>query len=283
MGRINQEIVEYGFSAKSTLSYEASILVGADSIYYMVNDAQLNVLALKTYHFDARKNLSKGDALKEVFFEDLLLKEKFRTTKIVFTTPHFTLVPAKFYVPNIQRTYFKNLTDLDESTVFGTDYIKSIDAQNVYIADKSLMTQLTNFFPEAKTFHCFTTLIQGFQKISELRDGLQVFLNIRDGQAQVCFFDGKELVLANAYPFVVPQDLIYYLLMVYEQFKLNPESIPLSVTGSITEDSEIYKYLFRYVRNVSFVPAPQYFRFGNQFIGIPQHFYFDLYCMKLCE
>ncbi|MFM2268457.1 MAG: hypothetical protein RL757_1898, partial [Bacteroidota bacterium] len=70
MGRINQDIIEYSFSTKSTLSYDMTLLVGADSLYYMVNDAQLNVLVLRSYHFDFRRDHILRNSLHELFMED---------------------------------------------------------------------------------------------------------------------------------------------------------------------------------------------------------------------
>ena len=97
MSRINQEIVEYSFSSQSTQSYELSLLIGSDSIYYMVNDGQLNILALKSFHFDHKKEKSPIESLKAIFFDDNHLKQPYRSTKIVITSPHFTLIPSKFY------------------------------------------------------------------------------------------------------------------------------------------------------------------------------------------
>ncbi len=281
MSRINQEIVEYSFSSKSTLSYELSLLVGADSVYYMVNDAQLNILALKSFHFDLKKEKSPIENLKSVFFEDYLLKEAYRTVKIVLTTPHFTLVPSKFYNEKENNAYLKNLTILEESDFISADNFKNQPFKNVFTADKQLVNFIQTIFPQSKTHHIFTALIEGFQKLAELRQGHQIFANVRDGFVQILFFDGKDLIFANAYAFKTAQDLVYYLMLVYEQFKLNPETIPLSISGFLTEDSDIYKYIFRYIRHVNFIQAPLYLRFGNQFTGIPQHFYFDVYSIKL--
>ena len=283
MGRINQDIVEYSFSSKSTLSYELCLLVGSDSVYYMVNDAQLNVLALKSFHNDRKKDRTQLSTFKDAFFEDTLLKEPYRVTKIVFTTPHFTLIPNKFYNDAQRPIYFENLTDLPDNTVFETDSLKNIDFKNVYALEKPMFGFTLTTFPQAKRFHVFTALIQGCQKMAEMRQGHQIFANIRDGFVQILFFDGKDLVFANAYPFQTPQDLIYYIMMVYEQFKLNPESIPLSISGNMTEDSDIFKYIYRYIRLVNFISAPTYFRLGQEFTGVPQHFYFDLFSIKLCE
>jgi hypothetical protein len=283
MGRINQEIVEFAFSSKATQTYELSLLVGADSVYYLVNDAQLNVLALKSFHFDHRREKSASVNLKSVFIEDEMLKLPYNVTKIVFTTPHFTLVPTKFYDDKSRMTYFDNLTSVSGQEQLECDVIKSIESNNVYLVDSALVAAMKSTFPQAQQHHYMTALIQGFQKIAARRDGHQVFANIRDGQVQVLFFDGKDLVFANSFPFRTPQDLVYFILNVYEQFKLSPEVTPLSISGSLTEDSDIFKFIYRYVRYINFVGTPPYFRFGQQFTGIPQHFYFDLFSVKLCE
>ena len=283
MGRINQEIVEFAFSAKATQTYELSLLVGADSVYCLVNDAQLNVLVLKSFHFDHRRDKSATLNLKAVFIEDEMLKLPYRVTKIVFTTPHFTLVPTKFYDDKSRLAYFENLTSLSGNEQFEFDVIKNIESHNIYLAESSLITAMKSTFPHAQYYHYMTPLIQGYQKIASRRDGHQVFANIRDGQVQVLFFDGKDLIFVNSFPFRTPQDLVYFILNIYEQFKLSPEVTPLSISGSLTEDSDIFKFIYRYVRYINFVSTPSYFRFGQQFTGIPQHFYFDLFSIKLCE
>lgn len=282
MSRINQEVVEYSFSAQSTASYELSLLIGADSIYYMVNDGQLNILTLKSFHFDHAKSKSTIESLKSVFFEDRHLKEPYRSTKIVITTPHFTLVPSKFYNINENNTYLKNITNLGANDSFLKDDFKNQPFKNVYAADKQLISFIQTIFPQNSSIHHVSTaLIEGFQKIAELRQGHQVFANMRDGLIQIFFFDGKDLIFANSYTFQFSQDLVYYLMMVYEQFKLNPETIPLSISGYLTQDSDIFKFIYRYIRHVNFIQAPLYLRFGQQFTGIPQHFYFDLFSIKL--
>jgi hypothetical protein len=283
MGRINQEIVEFAFSQKATPAYELNVLIGSDSIYYLINDAQLNVLALKSFHFDQRPSGDLAASLKSAFFDDPLLKESYLSTKIVFTTPHFTLVPTKFYNENQHTAYFENLTEMIGYDHIAVDTIKTMDVQNVYLIDSQLLATAKTILPAAQHHHIFSSLILGFQKLAESRGSYQVFANIRDGQLQILFFDGRDLVFANSFSFKTPQDVIYYLLNCYEQFKLNPEVTPLSISGSLTEHSDIFKYVYRYIRHISFVPTPAYFRFGQQFTGIPAHFYFDLFSINLCE
>ncbi len=281
MSRINQELVEFSFSPKLSHSLELNMLLGADSVYYSLNDAQLNVPVLKTYHFDLARHRSLTENIKLVFMEDPLLKEHYRTTKIVITSPHFTLVPEKFYNEKELRIYLSNLTDISENDVIATDSLKNQVFKNVYSINKHLLQSVQTMFPNAKIYHSATALIEGYRKIAELKQGHQVFANIRDGHVQILFFDSKDLIFVNFYSFQSPSDFIYYVLLVYDQFKLNPETIPLSISGSLTVSSELYKHIYRYIRFISFAKAPDYFHFGHQFTGIPQHFYFDLLSIKL--
>ena len=281
MARINQEISEYSFSKQSSIYYDLNILVGNDSIYYMVTDAQFNILILKSFHFDLKKEKTQLSNLRDAFFDDYILKEPYRSTHIVFATPHFTLVPTKFYDETKKETYFRNITNLSSSDLIIYDTLQT-GFQNVFVIDNQLLTFAKSIFPQAEVRHVFTPLILGFQGIAELRQGHQLFANVRDGWIQILFFDGKDLLFANAYPFKNTSDLLYFILLVYEQFKLNPETIPLSISGSLTLESDIYKTIFRYIRHLQFVPTPAYVRLGNQFTGVPPHFYFDLYSIKLC-
>ncbi|NJN34424.1 MAG: DUF3822 family protein [Saprospiraceae bacterium] len=260
-----------------------NLLVSSNSIYYMINDAQLNVLVLKSFHFDHQKTIDPLANLRQIFREDRILKEPFWASKIIFTTPLFTLVPTKFYDGSKRSVYFNNLTTVRPDDHFEADALTNTQFRNVYKIDKQFIQYANSILPMAKQYHVFTPLILGFQKMAELRSGHQVFANVRDGNLQICFFDGRDLIFANSFAFQQAQDLIYYIMLIFEMFKLNPDTIPLSLSGSLTEDSELFKYIFRYVRHVKFIAAPTYFKFGHQFTGVPQHFYFDLFSIKLCD
>jgi hypothetical protein len=260
-----------------------TLLVGADSLYYMVNDAQLNVLVLRSYHFDFRRDHILRNSLHELFMEDELLRETYRTCKIAISSPHFTLVPEKMYDPREHKTYMNNLTSLSAHERLQSDALKQVQMQNVYVVDNEVINLLSNYFPNQQTFHSLSALIQGYQRIAEMQVGHQVFVNLRDGVAQLFFFEGRNLIFTNTFSFRTPQDALYYVLMTYEQFKLNPEQTPLGISGSLTQDGEIYRLFYRYIRHVNFVNAPSYLHFGNQFTGVLPHAYFDLFSLKLCD
>ena len=280
MGRINQEIVEYSFSPKLSALYNLNVLLGADSVYYTVSDADDKILVLKSYHNDGKKNSTISNLLKDVFFEDPILNSVYKSVKVGFSTPHQTLVPRKFYIEAEKPLYLKNLTEEDSRNMIDSDSIDTLDLVNVYSAEKNLISLIQAIFPKAKYYHNTTSLLLGFERTAKHSQVPQVFANIRDNCVQIFFFTQQKPVLANVFPFKTSQDIIYHILLVYEQFKLNPDETPLVLSGTVTQDSDIYRYIYRYIRHVNFISIPNSLHLGQQFTGIPQHFYFDLFSLK---
>jgi hypothetical protein len=283
MGRINQDIVEYSFSPKLSTLYNLNVLLGANSVYYTVSDAEQRILVLKSFHNDEKKNASVTALLKDVFFEDPILNAVYKSVKVGFSTPHQTLVPRKFYSETDKPLYLKNLTAEDSLNSIGADSIDALDIVNVYAAEKNLIGLIQAVFPKAKYYHNITSLLLGFDRTAKHSPTPQVFANIRDNTVQLFFFTQQKPVFANVFPFKTSQDIIYYILLVYEQFKLNPDETPLVLSGTVTQDSDIYKYIYRYIRHVNFITIPELMHLGQQFTGIPHHFYFDLFSLKDCE
>ena len=99
---------------------------------------------------------------------------------------------------------------------------------------------------------------------------------------QIALLEGKNLIFSNSYSYQTSQDFIYHVLLVYNQFNLEPNDIPIHVSGQVIKDSEIFRMLYRYIRRTEIIAAPPTFVFGKKYEKIPDHFYFDLYSLKLC-
>ena len=66
------------------------------------------------------------------------------------------------------------------------------------------------------------------------------------------------------------------VLLVYNQFKLNPEVIPLHISGQLVKESAIYKSLYRYVRNISFLKISDTYQLNAKLSENPTYFFFDV-------
>ena len=105
-----------------------------------------------------------------------------------------------------------------------------------------------NFKIEIKPIHATAYF---FAKIwQKNKTGAGIFLNIKQRQVHIVVFEGADFVFSNIFAFESANDFVYYILLVYDQFKLKPEIDPVYISGQVVKESEIYKLLYRYVRNI---------------------------------
>ena len=91
------------------------------------------------------------------------------------------------------------------------------------------------------------------------------------------------MIFFNSFSFKNENDFIYHVMLVFKQFDLNVENIPVFLSGQITDDSRLYRMVYRYINQVQFSKAPASVNFGKNSKEIPSHFYFDLFSLHLCE
>jgi hypothetical protein len=114
------------------------------------------------------------------------------------------------------------------------------------------------------------------------RNDYEVFVNLRNHIAQIAVFDRRNLQFYNSFAFTKASDFLYFTLLAFDQLKLNPLDVPLTISGELMEDSEIYRLLYRYFRDIRFAPTPAgLYHFPGSIQSLPSHLNYDLYAMKL--
>ena len=84
-----------------------------------------------------------------------------------------------------------------------------------------------------------------------------MFVNVFKNTFDIVVLENKNLILSNSFSYQTKEDFIYYILFVAEQLQLNNEEFKLYFTGEITFESEIYKIVYTYIKNVFFLESSQ--------------------------
>ncbi|MEN9611843.1 MAG: hypothetical protein RLZZ628_2657 [Bacteroidota bacterium] len=285
MSQIHPDIVEYAFSINATDRYSLNLLMGMDGVCYMVNDDSMNVLALRSYQFDTVEKASKQAffhrQLRKIFQEDPYLRLPYRSVKVAMSASPATLIPTELYQEKDKAKYFQNIAPTNMYERFDADELAQLNLINVYPVDDTVVNIIQVYFPSIRIYHAYSALIEGYRRLTGVQSGHRVFINVRDSRVQLFVFHDDKLIFNNGFTFRTHKDLIYFVMLIFNQFELDPDEIPLMMTGAITEDSDICKYLYRYIRYIGFIPAPNYFKFGNQFREILSHTYFDLFSLNV--
>ena len=285
MGKIIREVKEDNFVKRYTNSYDLSVLIGLDRFSFLVSDTQHNLLFLRSYTYNEEYLQIAGlkPAIEDIFNSDNILKSSFKRTTIGIINSKTTMIPAPWFHENFTVDYLANMVPLTESDEISYDFLEGVDAYHIYALPKSFLEDLHEIFSNPYIYHGISALILSFKREAELQRGHQLFINVQNRLLQIFLFDGARLLFFNSFPYQSSKDFIYYVMLIYDRFDLNPEEDPVYISGKILEDSEIYHLLFRYVRFLNLVKLPTFYRFRKNIEKLPKHLFFDLLSLKLCE
>jgi len=173
--------------------------------------------------------------------------------KLIYYNKTSTLVPSNLFDQKNSLNYLRYNTLINIDDIAANDQVLNHEIYNVYIPN----TEINNFiFEKFKTFDFFHYSSLIIEKISNeltLNFSEKVFVNINDGFIDILFFKDKKLVFYNSYDYNSNEDILFYLLFCFSELKLNPDKIYTVFSGSIDLNSNLYKLIYTYVRNVELI------------------------------
>lgn len=272
MGTLIHDIVEKGFDAGKTETYELSILLGMGSFDYTVVDAQQQLLLWRS------RELTPEDEpdYAKIIAEDRVLRQPYRNLRIGWSTVKQTLVPKRLYNPAARSVYLQQSTDLASSEQARAEEVPSMGMYHAYAVDKAQLKALQSHFPGSRHFHLGTGLLHGQHRLMAAMGKPAVFVHLRGAYLWVSAFDKNTLRFFNSFSYRSSKDVVYYVLLAFEEAGLKPSEARTLLSGTIVEDSEIYQQFTRYLPDMTFVPRSAYYKYGELLENEPAYFYFGL-------
>jgi hypothetical protein len=257
-----------------------------DSLVYFITSGDDRALFLKTIHFapgtDGKPN-SFADNLAHFLEKEELMGYLFRRIRVALPQALAALVPNRLFQAEELPTYLSALTDLAEGEVTQADELSFGDIKVVYQQNVAVADLLRKKFPTARLYGMATPFIEAAARLkTETRENY-VVLNIYEGRLQLVHFNEGKALFYNSFPFHSASDVMYYTLLVYEQFQLDPAKVPLLLSGELMESSDIYKMLFRYVADIHFTDLPDFISWNKRFNDLPSHQFFTLFGLSRCK
>ena len=189
--------------------------------------------------------------LKKGFKENHELNNRFSSIKIIHYNNLSTIVPEALFDKNNALSYLKFNSKILQNDYVACDKIFNNECVNVYIPYVNINNYIFKKF-DSFVYNHYSSIILEKVKLNEKNTTTpSLYLNINDNHMELTYFLKNKLMFYNRFDFTTKEDVIYYLLFTIDQLKLNPEEIPLVITGNISEDNDNYKIIYKYVRNVS--------------------------------
>ena len=145
---------------------------------------------------------------------------------------------------------------------------------NVFAAPKEIQEWVSKKFPAAKSGHQYS-LETGNVTAADSSGIIQV--DFRKDDFTILVARESKLLLANAFEYSTPEDVLYFLLKICQQFSLQQQEVELQLSGLIDKKSTLYNELYQYFIHVKFREAS-----WNAQGEYPAHFFTSLNDLARC-
>ena len=267
-----------------TQSYQLSIQLSLNGLSFCILDPVRNkFIALQ--HTSFKTEIIFDDYLNGI--EDYLrktdlLNHKYKTVKLIWVSNKNTLIPSTLFTIDNLKKYFEfnqTINDLDE--IHYTE-LKYSNAYSVFVIPNQIANIFIRKYPNISFYNQQIPAIE--QALFRHHSGtFKVFVNVEDNFFDLLITQNGKLLLYNNFIYKSEIDMLYYVMYSFEQFKLNPGSTDLILSGIISKNSKEYLKLKEYIRQIKFEKLSEEYSYSYTFNKVPHHFFNNLFNIALCE
>lgn len=270
---------ETEFEPLSAATYHLCLCIGIEGTAYVIKNSQNKVLAWQTHAWENRLPTTQlHKRLQGLVRQDAVLQHRYATISVSIASGHTVLVPDDWFVPADSPAHFVGATgdDLQEHSVL-FDAFAPYALHAIYALPQALENAINTCFPQSKIRHSNTAILAAAYQTVLQRTQLCIYAHVRAGNLTVAVAEPEKLWLLNTYSYQTTKDFLYFILLAYQQLHLNTERTPLVLAGELVQDSDIYRVLRAYIKNIDWAQPPNDTAFGDLAKAeIPAHFLNDL-------
>ncbi len=227
------------------------------------------------YYFDS-------DYLHDLFEKNNLLTLNIMKADFAHLTGEFSIIPNEIEVESTQE---KVVLDLVSSKQYSDEYevfyslLPTISSKNYFPFPKALYQFLKAKYQNVRCFHANDSLIEKSKKF--IIDDSFILVNLNNQNLQTVVSIGNKIVQTNAYNIKSKEDVLYYILLNLKNHGIPTNIANVYISGRLSEDSDMHKLLYGYIKKLKYVNNIPRLNFANVFLGKPKHLFFDIF--TLCE
>lgn len=275
--------VDETFDINRTNTYEISIQLSLNGFSFSVMDLIRNKFTLLK-HYDLTNKLSfedKRDEIQSIIQKDKHLNAHYKLTKTLVISPKSVLIPNELFDQNLVKKYFEFNHKLEELEEIHFNYNNAIQAVNLYTIPNPISNVLFEAFGKTSLYHQFTPFHTHHLRKHYEKTTVAVYLY--ENFIDIGVFQDQKLKFYNHFLIRSKEDILYFILYVYKQLKLNRSENELHISGNFELFPELDSLLKQYVKKIHFQKAPGEFTYSYTFKKDQMNHFTNLFRLKLCE
>lgn len=223
------------------LSFVAHIPSQPDSFFY----APLGLDRSRSY----------AQSVKDILAGHSVFSYTYEEVSVVSTGQPYTLVPeAVFAEDRAQQLMTFTFSSPGEKALFQP--LKALESVLLFGIDPEMHTLILRLQPKATFVHGMAPLLLHWQQQSRTAYPKQVYAVLHEEGMDVACFDKGALLFINAFRIDDRADVLYYLLYIWKQLRLDPIDDQLFLSATPAVFSDLHDTLRNYVVQVEPMNLP---------------------------
>ncbi len=211
------------------------------------------------------------------------LTEPFVKNRVAWEGPSSTLVPSDLLVEGETWEYLSFSHRIEAGETVLSDRMKEPSAFNIFSVPEKIRESLAERFRPAGIRHHSTAFIAGALADHAHHQGKPVLYAYLWGQViDLVFIDRDGLKFQNRFTCSSPEDGIYYILYVLQQFTVDPAHARVFLTGGIMEGDRLFSLLGKYVGHPSIPGSVHDIHLHGDLSDAPVHQWFTVLNLFRC-
>lgn len=257
-------VVDESFDISLSSSYYLSIRMAPNGFSFCVLDPIYNrFIQFKECRLP-KPDMTWRQTIDRLKNETVLFHD-YKRKLIVLEDDVFSLVPTALFKPEMSSDLMGGTFDVNMAEKQVTENrIKMVDAVNLFLMPDKISSFIREHFADAKVLHHMTPFIES-TILDDYSSADQTYVHVYFRQAafDVLVMEQRNLKLANSFKYADDNEIVYFLLYVFEQLKLQTGKTQILISGDIELQSARYLMLKSYLKSVKMASLPVHFQFGD--------------------
>lgn len=210
-----------------------------------------------------------------------LPQREYANTHIVYGTPFYSVVPEPLFDSQQAVAMLSAVHDLPKLYSVKNDRSAESNHVTLYGVPDIFSSTLKVLFPHAEVKHYASPMLEACMELNNSRSTV-LYVNMHVSYMDVVCLDKQTLRLVNTFPFEADTDIIYFLLAIAEQQKLQGDTLEVMMMGEVNPNSPLLQLLRKYIPHVHLLKRDEAFKYPVAFREFHDHQYFSLLSVLLC-
>lgn len=236
---------------------ENSHIIGSDNILdiFITPDGILCTISDDNRKVILRRDLAipinekTNIATLEEFFNQPEMNVLSDNVNVFVENSIYQLIPSELFRENDIKTLFEITFGKNEDNILKYSVLPKWNMHLSFQITEKIADFFARLYPEIELKHIIFDLLKNFIKRTEEA----VYLNIRKNAIDLALIADNKLQILNSFDVKTDEDICYFLLNIFEQFKLKTESFKLKIRKNNTTNQSTIELLKQYISVVEIV------------------------------